>query len=559
MRIDAIVEDARVWTGDSRRPRATRIGLWNGLIVGLDDDLDGLTARATIQLDGAAVLPGFHDAHCHTTSYGLNRELLDLQETAGQAAILSAVRDHAASLPDGAWVIGVGYARGLGVGEHPDAGDLDQVSGGRPVWLTHASGHMCVISLSALALIRQAAESLPVGFGQDDEGRDTGLLTEFEMDVVKDFHGPSSIEHLVDVIARATASYAADGITAFTDAGIGCPGIDHSPLEVAAYQAAEARGRLAARAHLMVYSELLHGLRGHVDDPVRRGLDLGIHTGLGGDLVSIGAVKVWVDGSGIGNTAAASDKSDGGQGDLVADPAALRDLIVESDLSGWQVAVHAMGDAAVDLFLDALDRSAPQRRLGARSPRHRIEHGGLIRDDQVSRIAEHGVVVATQPSFITEFGDRLRETLLAGGSRVDESFRAASLLAAGVQVAGSSDRPVSPSAPLQGVQALVERLTETGWTYGAKECRDVEAALTAYTYAGAFGVHTERRRGSIRPGLDADLVVLAEDPTAVDTGMIGQIEVVGTMLGGRSTHDPRGLLRQLEPGGADGDERAVMA
>jgi hypothetical protein len=296
----------------------------------------------------------------------------------------------------------------------------------------------------------------------------------------------------------------------------------------------------------MVYSELLHGLSGHADDQARLGLDLGLHTGLGGGLVSVDAVKVWVDGSGIGNTAATSDHADDGRGDLVAEPAALRDLIVRADLSGWQVAVHAMGDTAVELFLDALDVSAPQRRLGLLPRRHRIEHGGLIRDDQVPRLAAHGILVATQPSFLADFGDRLRETLLDGGRRVDESFRAASLLAAGVPVAGSSDRPVSSSAPLDGIQALVERRTESGWLYGGRERLDVEAALRAYTYAGAYGVHTEHRRGVVRTGFDADLVILANDPTTVETNRISDIAVVGTVLGGRATYDPTGLLAGVD-------------
>jgi predicted amidohydrolase YtcJ len=296
----------------------------------------------------------------------------------------------------------------------------------------------------------------------------------------------------------------------------------------------------------MVYSELLHKISGHPEDPARLGLDLGLHSGIGEGLVSVGAVKVWLDGSGLGNTAARSDRPDSGRGDLVADPGALRELIIAADLSGWQVAVHAMGDTAVDLFLDALDTSASQRRLGSSSPRHRVEHGGLIRDDQVPRLAGHGILVATQPSFIAEFGDRLRETLLNDGRRVNESFRAASQLAAKIVVAGSSDRPVSSSTPLAGVQALVERRTDSGWLYGRDERLNVDEALRAYTYAGAYGAHLEHRRGVVLTGLDADFAILAEDPTRVDVDRIGDITVVGTILGGRPTNDPCGLLASMD-------------
>lgn len=548
MKLDVILANATIWTGDrSRQRRASRIGIWQGKIVGLDEELDGLTAARLIDLDGAAVLPGFYDAHCHTTSYGLNMELLDLRQAVGVDGILRAVSERAAALPDGEWVIGVGYAAGLAAGEHPDARALDRAAGGRPVWLTHASGHMCVVSSSALAMIRAARSAngdLPANFGRDRRGVEAGLLEEFDMDFVKDFHGPSSIEHLVDVIDRATRALAADGITSFTEAGIACPGIDHSPLEIAAYQVAREHGRLFARAQLMVYSELLHELPRHIDDPVRRGLDLGIHTGLGDGWVSIGAVKIWLDGSGIANTAASTSKDDAGRGDLVGAPDALRAMIVDAVASGWQIAVHAMGDTAVDLFLDALEHSNVEPRLGTRPRRHRIEHAGLIRDDQVSRIASQGMAVVIQPSFITEFGDRLRDTLLGGGVRVAESFRAASLLSAGIALAGSSDRPVSTASPLQGVQALVERLTESGWAYGPAERLGVDAALSAYTYGGAYAAHAEQLRGILTGGHDADLVILTDDPTKVQLGCIGKIGVVATVVGGRPTHDPDGLFAE---------------
>jgi predicted amidohydrolase YtcJ len=548
MRLDAILTNATIWTGEpSRREPPSRIGIWQGRIVGLDDELDGLTASRVIDLDGAAVLPGFHDAHCHTTSFGLNLELLDLRHAVGVDDILRAVAERAAALSDGEWVIGVGYAAGLAAGEHPDARALDRAAAGRPVWLTHASGHMCVVSSSALAMIRAAHPAhgdLPANFGRDGRGADSGLLEEFDMDIVKDFHGPASIEHLVEVIDRATRSYAADGITSFTEAGIGCPGIDHSPLEIAAYQVAREHGRLFARAQLMVYSELLHELPRHNDDPVRRGIDLGVHTGLGDGWVSIGAVKIWLDGSGIANTAASTSKDDSGHGDLVGEPEALREMIIDAHASGWQVAVHAMGDTAVDVFLDALERCSEQPQLGSRAPRHRIEHGGLIRDDQVSRIARQGVAVVIQPSFIAEFGDRLRDTLLGGGARAAESFRAASLLSAGIALAGSSDRPVSTNSPLQGVQAMVERLTESGWAYGPAERLGVDAALSAYTYGGAYAARVEQFRGTLTGGRDADLVVLTDDPTKVQPECIGKVGVVATVVGGHPTYDPDGLFAE---------------
>lgn len=552
--LDTLVTNANIITMDALRPHASSIGIWNGHVVGLDDDLLGSSARRTVDVGGATVAPGFHDAHCHTTSYGLACELLDLTDTRSVASILAAVARLASDSGPSEWLIGMGYGRGLAPGEHPSADELDRVAGGRPVWLTHLSGHVCVVNHRALDLIKERNTPAPSERGRihlDEQGRPTGLLEEAAMDLAKNYHGPSSVEQLAHAIDVATRRYAAEGITSFADAGVGCPGIDHSPVEIAAYQCARQSGRLRARAQLMIHSEMLHGYTAHPDGALSLGLDLGIRSGIGDSWLEIGAVKVWVDGSGTAGTAATSD--DGGAGIYDNDPAALSRVITEACSSGWQVACHAMGDRAVDLVLDAIETStatgppATQRGPGLR---HRIEHGGLIRSDQIQRLARLGMVVVPQPVFISEFGDALSDTL-CGGTRTDESFRVRSLLNAGVQVAGSSDRPVALGAPLLGMQSMVERLTASGRLYGANERVSAEVALASYTRGGAYASHNEHRRGRLSTRLEADLVVLGDDPTRVDPSTIAGIEVLATLVGGDASHDPTAMFDDDESRVAD--------
>ena len=199
------------------------------------------------------------------------------------------------------------------------------------------------------------------------------------MDLVKEFVGPSSAEQLARAIDQATRQYASEGITSFTDAGIGCPGLDHSPVEIAAYQLAERAGWLRCRAQLMVHNEMMHELTAHADDAIERGLDLGLHTGFGSDWLSVGAMKIWVDGLGIEGAA--------GTPDFDNDPELLRRDIIAAHQAGWQVAAHAMGDHAIDLVLDALAEAASGAGrpppVQVSEPRHRIEHGALIRPDQL--------------------------------------------------------------------------------------------------------------------------------------------------------------------------------
>ena len=150
------------------------------------------------------------------------------------------------------------------------------------------------------------------------------------MDLVKDHVGPSSVERLAQAIDRATAHYLTEGITGFTDAGIGSPGIDHTPVELAAYQLARDTGRLHTRAQVMAYSELFHPLVAHSDDRISTGLDLGVRSGFGDEMLSLGAMKVWVDGSGLGRTAATTGPDGQVHGDFDNDPHLLTQSIVDA-------------------------------------------------------------------------------------------------------------------------------------------------------------------------------------------------------------------------------------
>jgi predicted amidohydrolase YtcJ len=534
--LDLLIRGARIRTVDPRRPAAAAIGIWNGLIVGLDEDVRDLPAAATLDADGAVIVPGFHDAHCHTTSYGLGLILLDLTDIHGASAILEAVAEYAARLDPQDWVIGTGYGAGMPLEEHLTRDELDRAGGGRAVWLTHFAGHSCVVSSAVLTAVGITSDTSPERgrIGVDAVGRPTGLLEEAAMDVVKDHVGPSSVEQLARAIDVATAQYAAEGITSFTDAGIGCPGLDHSPVELAAYQRARATGRLRARAQLMVHNEKMHELASHADDAIERGLDLGLHTGLGDDWLSLGAMKVWVDGLGV-------EGADGSP-DWDNDPELLRRDIIAAHRAGWQVAAHAMGDRAVDLVLEALETAGEAGPYPAQvtHPRHRIEHGGLIRPDQLPRLRQADMTVVTQPILVAEYGDLFAEVVAA--ERLAEVFRVQSLLDAGIPVAGSSDRPVAPGSPLRGIQAMVQRLSASGSVHAPAERSSAADALAAYTVGAARAARAELHRGTLAPRMAADLVLLADDPVTVPAERITGIEVLATIAGGRISHDKAGLL-----------------
>ncbi|MCP3818169.1 amidohydrolase [Streptomyces sp. A3M-1-3] len=542
MRIDTILTNLTAITLDEVRPRAHRIGLHHGRIVALDEDLDGLRAVRTVDLGGACVVPGFNDAHNHMALYGMAQAELDLSSPNVRTLddLYTAVAERARELPAGSWLTGSGYDQNK-LGGHPHREVLDRIAPDHKVWLKHTSAHMCVVNS---AVLKEIDRTVPAGgrvvTGAD--GQPTGLIEEQAQQLVRDLVYPYSTAQLADAIARASRDYLREGLTSCTEAGIGLGWIGHSPVEAAAYQQARDEGRLGVRVRLMVTTDTLHPLRHHPDDPGGTGLDLGLRTGFGDEWLQLGAVKVFSDGSLIGRTAAMCCDfagEAGNRGYLQADEEELRERIAAAHAAGWQVATHAIGDRAIDLVLDAYEQAA--LRFPRAGTRHRIEHCGVTRPDQLARLAALGVVPVPQAAFVGRLGDGMRAAL--GPDREAWCYRHRSFLDVGLTVPGSSDRPIVPGAPLRGIHDMVNRRTETGGLLGPQESVTALEALRAYTLGSAYAGFEEHLKGSIRPGKLADLAVLDTDPTATAPERIADTAVLATLVGGRFAFDGRQFTR----------------
>jgi predicted amidohydrolase YtcJ len=533
---DLLLVNANVLTLDPARPRAAAVEIWGGRIAALHERPAGVAAARVVDLGGATVVPGFHDAHNHMAWFGMSLSEIDLRSPAVTSLdqLYAAVADRARAAAPGDWVVGAGYDQNK-IGGHPDRDALDRAAPGRRVWLRHASGHMCVVSSRVLADLGLDAAPEPVPGGRvaaDAAGRPTGLLEETAQQLVSGLVLPYPVATLADAVDRAGQQYLAEGITSCTEAGIGGGWIGRSPVELAAYQAARDQGRLRVRVELMVARDALRELAGHPDDCLEVGLDLGLRTGFGDDWLRLGAVKVFTDGSLVGHTAAMHDDYAGTPGEhgyLQADPGELRAAIIAAHRSGWQVAAHAIGDRAIDLALDACAEA--QARYPRPDARHRIEHFAAARPDQVARAAELGVVAVPQGRFASELGDGMLAAV--GPDRHPWLYRQRSLLAAGMTLPGSSDRPVALGAPLLGIHDMVNRRTAGGAAFNAAEAVTPLEALTAYTTGSAYASHQEHVKGSVTPGKLADLAVLSEDPTAVSPDRIGGLQVLATFVDGQ--------------------------
>ena len=516
--LDVRLTGADIVTMDPARPRAHQLGSWHGRIVGLDEAVADLPATRVVDLDGATVLPGFIDAHVHLAWAGLRERTPSVAGCARPADMLAVIGRAAAARPAGEWVDIVGYDQ-RPLGRHLTAAELDTVGGGRKVFLLHDSGHACVVSSAVLDL-------LPDGVGHTD-----GLLVEGGMAAVRRLRMPYAMDELVDAIEAAGRTCRAEGVTSVVEAGIGGGLVTHSPVELGAYQAAEDAGRLPVRVQLMIAGEALRPVGAHPSDGIPRALELGLRTGFGGDRLSIGALKIFTDGGMMARTAALTTPYEGmdHRGQLYAEPDALAGLVLDGHRAGWQLAIHAIGDRAVDVALDALGEA--QRRWPRPGVRHRIEHAGLVRPDQLERFARTGALAVVQPNFLWFNGADYAAVL--GQERSAWLYRGRAFRDHGVRVVGSSDRPVTPGAPLRAIQFMVERTAGDGTVVGPGEALTVDEALRAYTVDAAYACHREDTLGSLMPGKHADLVVLADDPRRVEVGRIAGIEVLATVLGGR--------------------------
>lgn len=535
---ELLLVNGNVLTMNPARPRATAVAVSGDRVAGVYASDPRPRPGTVIDLKGATLLPGFHDAHNHMIGFGLGLTEVDLRVTSLDE-LYRRIAERAARTPEGEWITGSGYDQ-TKTGGHPHRDALDRAAPGRRVWLKHTSGHMCVVSTPVLGDLGITDSEVPVIDGGrvtvDDAGRPTGLLEERAQELVGRLTRPYALAILADAVGGAGQVYLSEGITSVTEAGVGGGWVGHSPVELAAYQAARDAGALRVRAELMVASEVLHPLGAHPDDGLDIGLDLGIRTGFGDDWLRVGAMKIFADGSLVARTAAMTSDYDGDPGNrgyLQADAAGLTRRIVTAHRSGWQVAAHAIGDHAIDVVLSAFASALDA--YPRADPRHRIEHFAAARPDQVELAAGRGIVAVPQGRFVTELGDGMLASV--GPSRAAWLYRQRSLLDAGLVLPGSSDRPVVRGTPLLGVHDMVNRRTASGAPFNEAEAVTALEALRAYTWGSAYASRAEHAKGSIEAGKLADFAVLSEDPTAVDPSRIAGLEVIATIVGGEIRYD----------------------
>ena len=541
LRADLILTGGNIITINAQLPRAEAIAIKHGriLAVGACTDVDQFRGSGTevIDLKGRTVVPGFNDAHNHMASFGMQLQMVSLKYPSVQTVpdILRALKERAASRKTETWVKGAGYDNNkLPDGRHPTCWDLNEVSINHFVYIKHTSGHMCVVNSKALELIG-VGENTPDPEGghidRNEKGEPTGLLQENAQVLVSDRFYPYPINTIVDALQAANQVYLAEGITSHAEAGVGFL----SDLELQAYWEAVQQGKLNIRSNLMILAEKMLEISG-AEGRSFIGLSQGIRTGWGDDRLRIGPMKMFFDGSLIGKTAAMNEgyvTDPDNIGFFATSEEKIRDWIMRGHRSGWQLAIHAIGDRAISYILDCYEEALKQ--FPRPDHRHRIEHCGVVNPRIIDRIEKLGVIPVPQQHFIGELGDGFRTVL--GPERNRWCYPQRSFLDRGIPIPGSSDRFVVNGAPLLGIHDAVNQKTDSGADYVPEEKITAEEALRMYTLHSAYAGFEENIKGSLEAGKLADLTLLGADPTAVAPAEIAHIPVQGTIVDGEVLYE----------------------
>ncbi|MDF2575482.1 MAG: amidohydrolase [Agromyces sp.] len=534
-----------IWTG-AGRPESDALLVRDGVIVALGDDarreagaMAGGVAGATeatsetIDLGGGFLMPSFGDGHAHPLFGGMESQGPAVRDCASIDEIVAEVRRYAEANPGLDWIFGASYDGSLADEGLFDARWLDEAVADRPVVLRAWDYHTVWCNSRALELAGIDAETPEPVLGEiprRDDGNPLGTLREWgAIDLVMAAAPGRDLDTGLRAIATAGEYYLRRGVTWVQDAWV-------EPDDVDAWLAAAEQGILSFRCNLGLYADPRHfttqlpamiAARQRVTDA-------------GSPLLTANTVKFFADGVVENETGALLEPYCSGlhkHGMSVWTQQDLDEAVRAVDAAGFQVHVHAIGDAAVRQALDAIEGA-----IAANGPRDRrpvIAHAQLVDDADLPRFAELGVIANMQPLWAQL--DALMTVLTVprlGQERSDRQYRMRSLAASGALVAFGSDWPVSSGDPREGIAVAATRRTrdgdpEGGWT--PHEIVDVDAALEAYSRSVAHQAFADLASvpwGEIAPGMSADLVQLARDPRELPPHDLPAVPIRATYLAG---------------------------
>lgn len=499
------------------------------LFVGRQEQAWALKGSHTkvVNLKGRTVIPGFIDAHIHAAVMGANALAIDCRPGSVSSIedIKEAIYERTKTTPEGQWIRGWGYNdQYLKEKRNPNRWDLDAVSPHHPVMLTRVCNH---ISAHNSESIRRARITNKCKYSEKTFTRQNGkisgvMLEEAHMAMFK--AALLQEEEITSGIIAANEILLKQGITSIHDAG------GYGPIQMNAFQSAIKDKKFKSRLYSMVFSfadnlEL-------VDDYLK----VGIHSGFGNEHIRVGPIKLMIDGSSSGPTAATIQPyaiDPGNRGILSYSQELVDDYIFRAHRGGWQITSHAVGDKGVTVIVDAIEKA--MEKLPKENCRHRIEHCAMVNNQLLDRIEKQSIISVSNPIFLYEFGDGYIENY--GKERAYKMFTLKSFLDRRIIAAGASDCPVTFSDPLFGIHMAVNRKTIGGQVINPDERISSMEALRMFTYNGAYASNEEKIKGSIEPGKLADLVVLDKNFLKTNPEELRNITVDMTIIDGKIEYE----------------------
>ncbi|NPV87621.1 MAG: amidohydrolase family protein [Anaerolineae bacterium] len=522
---DMILHNAKVLTVDARDSIAQAIAIKDSVIqkVGSDQEVLATAGENTQRVDvgGRVITPGLIDAHIHLRAVGLNNvyfmplippEVVDVQSL--QKALAELVKKSA----PGEWI--QGYYMALRDKPIPDRYDLDAVSADNPVFIMQISGHYGVANSAALQLAGvNASTQSPAGgiIEKDKNGEPTGVFfNHVAMDILRKATPPITEEMTRDGILTVQPLMAATGMTSFHDNNIR----DLKTIRI--YQELAKNGQMYLRSTLYYTLEYQQNLQNlakidYYEDALTR----------------FAGYKILIDGSGL--TAFCHEKHNGVAWTKTTWEADIYQQTIRAlHDSGGQISVHCVGDAAVDLTIDAYE--AAMNANPRPDPRHRIEHAVLTTPQATQRIKDLGILIHTNPQFLYIFGSGFIQ--IFGEHRAERIIPTREWLESGVHLSIGSDAPSCPwYAPCATLAGAMNRMAYTKQVIGSDQALTFMEALRAHTYEAAYAAHEEHLKGSIEPGKYADLAVWQQDPEGMTPGeLFNMPPMYMTLVGGKVVH-----------------------
>jgi predicted amidohydrolase YtcJ len=523
---ELVLRGGRVFVAKGKT--ATAIAVQGDRVVAVGDAaaVAGLIGPRTrvVELKGRLVTPGFNDAHVHFLSGGFGLLSVDLRDAKDEADFARRIGEYAKTLPRGTWIQeGNWDHEGWPSKTLPTRQLVDPVTPDHPVFVQRLDGHMGLANSLALrrAGISRETEDPPGGtVGRDASGEPTGILKDNAMELVSRVIPEASREMNLRAARAALTEAARRGVTTIQD--------NSAEDALPTYQELRARGELTARMYVWRYADAMESL-----------VRAGVRTGRGDDWIRLGALKILSDGSMGAGTAAFFEPyaDDPGTSGLLLHPVPeLERMIREADAAGFQLAVHAIGDRANALVLDAFEKAAKAN--GPRERRFRIEHAQVVRKQDLARYKALGVVASIQPSHCID--DMRWAEKRIGRARSRDAYNFRSFTAAGISVAFGTDWSVEPLDPRLGLYAAVTREFPGGGPPGGwfpEETITLEEAIDLYTRGSAYAEFAEKEKGTLEPGKLADLVVFAADLFDVPPRAILTTPLDLTVVGGRVVYE----------------------